>query len=306
MFGKSKIFVALAFVFTLIFAATTSEAGVVTDRTPLQCYVDKRVDSYNAPNGQKVGWIDPEVDLIQVLEIRPDGWARGTHPSGQKRVERWFRIADLCADPGYSNRGIRISGHHDVYRTRGSNTKFGSVSNEDVIVLAEVGNRSQILYNIKGGYKMGWIVKSDPDVKQRLLNTIFGRSGGRISCDFDGYVNTSGRHEGIDMVLRDGAEIHAIASGVVTKAGGDRINTVAIYDSNNNKTIVYLHMGSVHVHSGQYVNKGDVIGTQGSTGASSSHIHVEVRNGQHSAAAKSVNDYNLENSNPYDYLSRIL
>lgn len=187
MFGKSKIFVTLALVFTLIFATSISEAGIVTDRTPIQCYVDKRVDSYNAPNGQKVGWIDPEVDLIQVLEIRPDGWARGTHPSGQRRVERWFRIADLCANPGYSNRGIRINGYRDVYRTRGSNTKFGSVSNEDVIVLAEVGNRSQILYNIKGGYKIGWIVNNNPVPPQQ--NTWDSKVGQQINTSGSAYTS---------------------------------------------------------------------------------------------------------------------
>lgn len=183
-----------------------------------------------------------------------------------------------------------------------------------VTILRETANAYYMRYPVKNGTKDRWVPKSvfnnNPngggDVRQRLLNTIFGRSGGRISCDFDSYVNTPGRHEGIDMVLQHGAEIHAIASGTVTKAGGDRINTVAIYNSNTNKTIVYLHMGAVHVRSGQYVNKGDVIGTQGSVGASSSHIHLEVRDGQRSAAAKSVNDYNLDNSNPYGFLNGIL
>ena len=182
-----------------------------------------------------------------------------------------------------------------------------------LIVFEERENSYYVRYPVRNGTKDRWVPKNvfndsinNGDVRNRLLNTIFGRSGGRISCDFDGYVNTPGRHEGIDMVLYDGAEIHAIASGIVTKAGGDRINTVAIYDSANNKTVVYLHMGSVRVSEGQQIGKGTVIGTQGSVGASASHIHLEVRDGQRRAAAKSVNDWTLDNSNPYSYLERIL
>ena len=157
---KNFIFLTLLVTFTIFFNVI-AEAGIVTDRVPIQCYVDKRVSSYNQPNGRAVGWIDADVDLVQVLEIRPDGWARGTHPSGKnKRVQRWFRIADLCADPGYSNRGVRVNGRQIAYRTRNSNVQFGSVTNEDVIVLAEVGNRAQIIYNVSGGYKIGWVAIS--------------------------------------------------------------------------------------------------------------------------------------------------
>ena len=194
---------------------------------------------------------------------------------------------------------------------------------DDVTVLREEGNAYLVRYPVNGGTKTRWVNKNEifsggnptqtpvhtpsGDVKQRLLNTIFGRNGGRISCDFDSYVNTPGHHEGIDMVLHDGAEIHAITSGIVTKAGGDSLTTVAIYDSANNKTVVYLHMSSVvGLYINKHVNKGDVIGYQGSKGASSSHIHLEVRDGKRSAAAKSVNDPTLDNSNPYVYLERAL
>lgn len=198
-------------------------------------------------------------------------------------------------------------------RNRNGNERVDA--GDRLIVFEERENSYYVRYPVRNGTKDRWVPKNvfndggtsqSGDVRQRLLNTIFGRSGGRISCDFDGYVNTPGRHEGIDMVLNHGAEIHAITSGVVTKAGGDRINTVAIYDSANNKTVVYLHMGSVYVREGQQVSKGTVIGTQGSVGASSSHIHLEVRDGQRRAAAKSVNDPTLDNSNPYSYLERVL
>ena len=137
------------------------------------------------------------------------------------------------------------------------------------------------------------------------MYAVFHSDGARISCDFDGYQNTPGRHEGIDMVLSHNAPVYAAISGIVTRAGGS-FNTVAIYDQNNDKTVVYLHFNSVAVREGQWVNKGDHIGYQGKTGASASHVHIEVRNGRRTAAAKSVNDPTLDNPNPYDYWNRVL
>ncbi len=143
------------------------------------------------------------------------------------------------------------------------------------------------------------------DVRQKLMYAVFKNNGARITCDFDGYQNTPGRHEGIDMVLAHRASVYAAISGVVTRAGGS-YNTVAIYDRANDKTVVYLHFSSVAVRAGQTVNKGDLIGYQGSTGASASHVHIEVRNGRREAAAKSVNDPTLDNPNPYDYWNKVL
>ena len=144
------------------------------------------------------------------------------------------------------------------------------------------------------------------NVKDRLLNAVFKKSGGYISCDFDGYKNTNGRHEGIDLVLSHKAPVYAVISGKVTRAGG-AYNTVTIYDQNNNKTVVYLHFDSVAVRQGQYVNKGDLVGYQGMNGApQGSHVHIEVRDGNKTSAAKSVNDPVLNNPNPYDYWNKVL
>lgn len=53
-------------------AQPVAEAGIVTDRLPFQCYVDHQVDTYNQPNGQKVGYISANVDLIRVTQVRDD------------------------------------------------------------------------------------------------------------------------------------------------------------------------------------------------------------------------------------------
>ena len=157
-----KNFFALTLAFVTIIFIGTAEAGIVTDRLPFQCYVDHQVDTYNQPNGQRVGYISANVDLIQVTQVRGDGWAYGDYPGKNGRVARWFRITELCADPSYSNRSVQVNGSYQVYRTKSGNNTIGSIANETVIVLADNGSRAQIIYRLNNGtgYKMGWVPSS--------------------------------------------------------------------------------------------------------------------------------------------------
>ena len=130
-----------------------------------------------------------------------------------------------------------------------------------------------------------------------------------LTCGFDGYTSTDGRHEGIDFAKGYGSVVHALTDGIVTritkgKDGTDNgcLSTIAIYFPSADKTIVYLHaapLDSLYVN--QNVSKGQAIATEARRGASSSHVHVEVRSGKKTAAAKSLHDYTLENSNPVPF-----
>lgn len=139
-----------------------AEAGIVTDKMPLQCYVDHKVTSYDVNSGQAVGWIDADVDLVQITGIGGNGVAIGTHPSGSRRVERLFWARDVFADANYANRNVHVNGSHQVYRTKSSSATIGSIANEDVTVVADNGNRAQIVYRLNNGtgYKMGWVPSS--------------------------------------------------------------------------------------------------------------------------------------------------
>ncbi len=150
----------------LVFAVTilgNAEAAIVTDKLPLQCYVDHKVTSYDTGSGQPVGWIDPEVDLVRITVIDGNtGVAMGTHPGRNGTVERLFWARDVFADTNYSNRNAHVSGYHEVYRTQNSGATIGSVRDEDVTVVADNGNRAQIIYRLDNGtgYKMGWVSSS--------------------------------------------------------------------------------------------------------------------------------------------------
>lgn len=182
-----------------------AEAGVVTNRLPLQCYADHQVNTYNTPGAAKrAGYISANVDLIRITQVRGDGWCYGSYPgAGGKRVARWFRITDVCADAGYTNRSANVRGKQVVYRTRSGGATIGSVSNnEGVIVVADNGSRAQIVYRLDNGtgYKLGWVPSSAVAV-QRTTPTPVPTPKPASSTSSKGDINGDGKIDQTDLDL---------------------------------------------------------------------------------------------------------
>ena len=103
-----------------------------------------------------------------------------------------------------------------------------------------------------------------------------------------GFGMRSGRmHEGADFVPGQGAEIQAIADGIVriaTTSGGAYGVTVVIDHVIDGQLVSsrYAHMlyGSLNVSVGQHVTVGTVLGKTGNTGRSfGAHTHFEILQG---------------------------
>ncbi|MFC4533676.1 peptidase inhibitor family I36 protein [Sphaerisporangium dianthi] len=143
-----------------------------------------------------------------------------------------------------------------------------------------------------------------------MSHALYAAAGGHISCGFDGYVHTSGRHEGIDIARSVGSDVHALVSGQVInlargRNGSSGLSTIAIYNASSNKTIIYLHSAPLSsLRVGQQISRGQVIADEAWHGVSSSgaaHTHVEMRPGRQKLAAKSVGDSTLSNPNPNSF-----
>jgi len=156
---------------------------------------------------------------------------------------------------------------------------------------------------------------SNAQVRAAMMSILYGNAGGQMSCDFDGYTTTPGRHEGIDFAYSDGSPVYSLISGTVTytnngKKGstknGGAVSTVSIYDSENDKTVIYLHTGNTQVQEGQPVTVGQYIADESNYGTEGFHTHVEVRDGDVKRAAKSVDHYVLDNANPYPYWKKVM
>lgn len=123
---------------------------------------------------------------------------------------------------------------------------------------------------------------------------------GRLSSSFgkrkDPFAGTGSFHAGVDLTARHGTPIVAAADGVVTQSGwfakyGKR---VVLAHGGNGLSTGYAHMSEFYVRPGQVVRRGEVIGSVGRTGRTTSpHLHYEIR-------------YRGTPLNPYKYLRRPL
>ncbi len=85
-------------------------------------------------------------------------------------------------------------------------------------------------------------------------------------------------HSGVDFAGRDGSEVIAVASGVVTYAGHRSGYGQLVEITHRNGLVTrYGHHKSLLVEVGDVVKKGEQIGVMGSTGRSTGpHVHFEV------------------------------
>ena len=166
-------------------------------------------------------------------------------------------------------------------------------------------NLSTTLKNNNASHRFGPFA-----TRTAMSYALYQASGGHISCGFDGYHSTPGRHEGIDISRSIGSDVHALVSGKVVNvvrgyAGGSGLSTIAVYNASLGKTVIYLHSAPrSSLAVGQSISRGQIIADESWHGVSSSsaaHTHVEMRPGYHTLAAKSVGDYHLDNPNPTSF-----
>ncbi|MHC2252531.1 murein DD-endopeptidase MepM/ murein hydrolase activator NlpD [Bradyrhizobium embrapense] len=114
---------------------------------------------------------------------------------------------------------------------------------------------------------------------------VTGRSGDFGAGRAEGRVKppSSDPHIGVDMNYLGGQTginlqhplVHSPVSGVVTRAGGGKTNTIAIRDYNGNSHEI-LHTQSQIVKEGQKVFAGDLIGKMGNVGTKDQHAHYQI------------------------------
>ena len=112
------------------------------------------------------------------------------------------------------------------------------------------------------------VLKDMPENIPSLLPTM-----GQISREFHP------GHNGLDIAAPQFSPVIASASGMVEAAGWDSLyGNYVVIEHNKNYSTFYGHLNSIDVLNGSRVSGGQVIGTVGSTGKStSSHLHYEVR-----------------------------
>jgi len=126
-----------------------------------------------------------------------------------------------------------------------------------------------------------------PDYDPLEHGTLTSRFGYRV----DPNGNGTKYHSGIDVWNSYGTPIYAAGAGVVESAGDSgAYGLVVVIDHGYGYKTVYAHCSSLHVSTGDTVEKGQFIARIGATGnATGNHLHFEVR-------------FNDERVNPLDYV----
>ena len=169
----------------------TAEGAIVTECVPMLTYANNTVPTYDKPGGSQKGFISPNVSLIRITKIRPDGWAYGSYPiAGGKRIYRWFRMMDVQGFADFPNYTLHLNGAQTVYRATSGNSKTGKLlAGMEAIVVGEIGNNLKVIYRVNGGneYKMGWIERSTA-VEPEPANDYYEDDGSDDGYN-DGYGN---------------------------------------------------------------------------------------------------------------------
>jgi murein DD-endopeptidase MepM/ murein hydrolase activator NlpD len=140
---------------------------------------------------------------------------------------------------------------------------------------AQLDNREQqlrVLNSLLGDRK----IQSETFVAGRPINR--GWMSSRYGYRNDPFTGKMAWHDGVDFAGKDGSDIVAVASGVVTWAGS-RYGYGELVEINHGNGYVtrYAHCNEVLVEVGDVVKKADIIALMGSTGRSTGpHVHFEV------------------------------
>ncbi|MCF8001869.1 MAG: M23 family metallopeptidase [Halanaerobiales bacterium] len=120
-------------------------------------------------------------------------------------------------------------------------------------------------------------VKPEFGYKDRLEKMLVAPINGRISSY---YGKRWGRiHEGVDYAVNTGTSIRAAGAGRVVYSGwSNGYGYTVIIEHRKGLRTLYAHNSKLLVHSGEWVERNEIISKSGNTGNSTGpHLHFEVR-----------------------------
>lgn len=262
-------------------------AASTTNRVPITCYpLNGRVTTYtNTRLDVRSGYIDP-TDCCQILEIYSNGSIKIKYPTPKGYKTAFAPSSGFFVDTNFYTSSKRMGVKVPVYTTASSDKTIGTVFADDqILVIGVINNRTQIVYPVKGGYKMGFvklIPKSNTNNTNQSSTSFSWPLSNYYVCGNNWstyYKAKNGDHLGLDIKSKTGdTNVYAAANGTVTQSGWNSANgnCVVIAHSVNGKTVYsfYGHLKSRSVSVGQRVSKGSKIGIIGNTGSSSTGVHL--------------------------------
>lgn len=297
---RKNAILALTFVITIAIAITAMSLSALAvdvsignneaaNFTNAQFYVwgSSNVTTYTTSSGTTAsGAIYPD-DLCTVLDATGTYW-KVSYPTSSGTKTAYCHKANILFNTSYSKR-ISIAANSTVYRKSDMSISFGTAFTSDTIyLLSPISNgKAQIIYNVSGGYKIGWIYATEDTPIEPATSwsypmdnpTISWNSAMNMTWATNRYGVSTGRdyHLGIDIKSPYNNNVYAAAKGKVMETGHNNTtgNYVIIKHLVNGKFVYsfYQHLAEEPTVSGN-VTKGQLIGQKGNTGSSSTGAHL--------------------------------
>lgn len=141
-------------------AASVAQAATVTDKLPIKCFIlgDENCTTYKTQSlEEKSGYIFPD-DKCSIKEIYNDGTVKVEYPISKGTKTAYAKASDFFADTEWHDTVTTLGINAKTYAKATGDKLTGEVySNDEVCIITYKNERTQILYPISGGYKLGWI-----------------------------------------------------------------------------------------------------------------------------------------------------
>lgn len=288
----ASIILAISMIIALMIPfATHASAGIPSNMAPIKAYTIStgRVTTYVNPNGAVSGYIDGATDLCTIVQVLDNGWVWVEYPVSQGTKRAYAKLSDFVSDPNFTSYKVNLSKTMTVYRRSDLKQTHGEAWTTDTVwAISTSGNKTQIIYNISGGWKLGWInatfTNSGTSTSATSFSPVWPTDGGSITAA-DTYPSSGKPHSfryshGIDIGVKSGTNVYATEAGTVITVkdlGNSSFGKYIIIKHSNGAESLYAHLSVQSVSVGDSVSRGQIIGKSGNTGNSSgAHLHFEI------------------------------
>lgn len=140
--------------------ASVAQAATVTDKLPIKCFTlgSENCTVYKTQSlEEKAGYIFPD-DKCTIKEINEDGTVIVEYPVSKGTKTAYANTSDFFADTEWTDTTTTLGVNAKAYAKSTGDTLTGEVYADDAVcIIAYKDGRTQLLYPIQDGYKLGWI-----------------------------------------------------------------------------------------------------------------------------------------------------
>ena len=131
-----------------------------TYKTPISCIAYKKMNVYYSSGNQDSGHYISAGDACTIDAVYTNGLCSVTYPTVNGNRDAYAKFKDFTPNP-VSVSSYKAEKAYTTYTHSDKKNKYGSLSvNDACTVVGQTGNMYQLIYPVKGGYKLGWIDKN--------------------------------------------------------------------------------------------------------------------------------------------------